>query len=235
MADEEVQSPLAAPDEAAHNPLAATKKLPRLTKAVDAFNELAPIVGTASDVAEVISGQIHLGRVRAYALHQWETRGTDVRSIWRGGAPETATRKSLIPRRLFRPSAHLIEDFKDWNWSSGRFFVTVRLRPTTRYMMDHVRFVTSDIRALIKSYGGKTGSGGRPEKDAWRDVWMQVVRMAAAGQLTKAHQVGRDAFCRTVFEALGWDKEEKPPLAETTLKKVTGPVWDAIIESKSRR
>ncbi len=219
----------------AQTPAASLMKLPTLMKAVEALNTLSVVVGGPSAAANLIINEVYQGHLRAFALSQWEASGANLSLIWKAGPPSNALRRGEVARKLLRPSARLIEDAKDWNWKTGKFFVTKRTRPTTRHMMTAVRFASDDIRALAKTYGAKTGRGGRPPKlDAWGEVWMELVRMAHAGDLSKARQVNRGAFNREVFQRLNWDKEESPPLAEDTINPVTGVVWDQIIEPKAR-
>jgi hypothetical protein len=216
-------------------PLAA-KNLPQLTKAKDALNLLSPLVGGPAAAKDLIIEQVYQGGVRAFASRQWEGRGFDVAQIWKDGPPPEAVKKASIPRKLFRPTKTLVEDTKDWSWTNARFFITISRRPARRHMMQAVRFASDDIRTLAKAYGGKVGKGGRPPKmDAWTQVWIELVRIAAAGELTKERQGNREAFRRTVFEALEWDKIEKPPLAEVTIGTATGRVWDEVIDPKVRR
>lgn len=215
---------------------ATSSQRPQVMKAKDALNHLSPIVGGPAAAKDLIIDQLYQGKLRAFASRQWRASGRDLPALWKAEPPADAVRKGQIDRTLFRPCAALEEDRKTWNWVSGRFSVTSRKRPNTRHMMRPVRFAQEDIEAIAKTYGAKSGRGGRPtETAAWTEFWMEVVRMAVSGELTKETQVNREKFRHDLFHRLGWDQphwEGKPPLMVTTLKLPTGKIWDRFIEPK---
>ena len=165
----------------------------------------------------------------------FEAMGRNVQALWDAGPTENAKSKRRVAKSLLQKSPRVLVDAREWDWARGRFFLTQgSSRSSRRLLLDKVHFVATDIEKVAKSLNTKQGAGARPTQTAaWTEFWMEIVRMALAGELTKAAQINREKFRHDLFHRLGWDdtrSHKKPPLAVDTLKPAAGKVWDRFIE-----
>lgn len=219
-------------------PIRAAKKRPPLIAAHKAVVKLSPLVGGPREARLLLIDEWRSGELRAYARYQWETKGRELDASWDAGPPEDAESMVRVRASILRNSPQLAVDAEKWKWRSGRFFLTQRpLHARRRILFQNVRFVLSEIDELVTSLHPKKGAGGRPtETEGWTKFWMEVVRMALAGELTATAQGDRTQFRYSLIHRLGWDDTKrfpKPPLAADTLTTPVGKIWDTFVEPKA--
>ena len=181
----------AAPGERPPNAEGASSPLtlPKLIKPVAAVDRLEAYYGGSTK--ELLADKLRDGLIRAYALRSWVAKGRSLEQAWASRPRMGVVRKQQIPREAFLRNPNWYEDIRGWDWVTGDFFCTEKSpRPvTTRMMFKNVRFAREDVEALITKaeQAVRKGKGGRhPDREAWENVWMEILALALDGNLFQA-------------------------------------------------
>jgi hypothetical protein len=197
----------------------------------DALSQLCAQGASSVAVKEMLADYLRDGLVRAKAGVMWISAEANLTKAWQlEPNAEFAEHDISIPVRYWRSDKRPGEDRRRWRWPYNEFFHTIRLKPLQRRMFKGVQFSTSDLAkfqpALFSSPRRKRGA---PVDVTKRDaIWMEIVRLAVAGELnTTAYPHGSDLI-KDLFEKMD-DGRGNPRAGETQIKQV-GRMVHAVLK-----
>lgn len=206
---------------------------PTFMKPYTAVKRLEHYCGGSYNAKLLIADRIRDGEIRAYARRAWVSDEVSLKSS-RREPPEGVEHKVLIPRNRLLGAERWTENTSQWKWRAGDFFSVVRSKPIRRQHFKDVRLAKDDVEKILigleEAHKRKLSNRGRPTKnDAWNAVWIEVLRLANGGGLTKAAVGDMQSFRRLVMDAAS-KPSKKPPLDDETVAPLLNSIYREFVD-----
>lgn len=213
-----------------------SKKPSRWLKPSEAVALLAPSVHGIVPAKEHIADALKDGTIVARTKQHWKSSAAQLADAW--AERHDVERRSLmkISTTSWRLSCDWSKDTANWNWESGRFFVTKRDgRQPERRMFGSIRFHRDELKQLAKALKAKdrTNVGGRrPDFARWTELWQCAVAVVADQEAFRKLK-NPSALSEAIREAghRRWPKvEDEDRFGRDNRNSVASAVWQALRE-----
>jgi hypothetical protein len=196
----------------------------------------------ANDAQKAIWGRLNGGVIRAAASNS--SRATPPNA-----EPALTSTPTIIPARYWgHYSSSTSPDF--WQTGDARFFFGTR-RPRVEFSTVircfGIRLDPASIRALLPAMVAKpqnplpassplpnaatnvarpVNKGGRPRKEWWDDLWVEICRQIYTGDLQFVEQVSKQADIEKAM--LEWASEHGHDVSEASIRKAANKLFRAL-------
>ena len=209
---------------------------PAFMKPYTAVRKLEHYCGGSYNAKLLIADKIRDGAVRAYARRAWVSDEVSLKSS-RREPPDGVECRVSIPRNRLIGAESWTENISQWKWRAGDFFAVIRSKPVRRRHFRDVRLARDDIEKILidvqDAQKRKLSNRGRPTKnDAWNAVWVEVLRLAQNGNLTKAALGDMQRFRRLVMEEAS-KPNKKPPLDDETVAPLLNSIYREFVDANA--